>query len=135
MASGAVPKCIQSAFRFIRQPLTIGTYTSQEKKHAICIVSNHRRGYSTEPGQSEIFTPRRNRPNFANYGARGLGPALLRSELVIEKTGRVERSVETPNGIRVALGCLVRGKRLQALASVNRSKRSHLKGEYFENKS
>ena len=38
--------------------------------------------------------------------------AALGNELVIEKAGRVERPVETPDGIRVALDCLVRGKRL-----------------------
>jgi SAM-dependent methyltransferase len=38
--------------------------------------------------------------------------AALGSELVIEKAGRVERPVETPDGIRVALDCLVRAKRL-----------------------
>jgi SAM-dependent methyltransferase len=38
--------------------------------------------------------------------------AALGNELVIEKAGRVERPVETPDGIRVALDCLVRAKRL-----------------------
>lgn len=38
--------------------------------------------------------------------------AALGNELVIEKAGRVERPVETPDGIRVALDCLVRCKRL-----------------------
>jgi len=38
--------------------------------------------------------------------------AALGNELVIEKAVRVERLVATPNGIRVALDCLVRGKRL-----------------------
>jgi ubiquinone/menaquinone biosynthesis C-methylase UbiE len=38
--------------------------------------------------------------------------AALGNELVIEKAGRIERPVETPDGIRVALDCLVRGKRL-----------------------
>ena len=37
--------------------------------------------------------------------------AALGNELVIEKAARVERSVETPDGIRVALDCLVRAKR------------------------
>ena len=38
--------------------------------------------------------------------------AALGNELVIEKAGRVERPVETPDGIRVALDCLVRARRL-----------------------
>lgn len=38
--------------------------------------------------------------------------AALGNELVIEKAGRVERPVETPDGIRIALDCLVRAKRL-----------------------
>jgi hypothetical protein len=38
--------------------------------------------------------------------------AALGNELVIEKAGRIERPVETPDGIRVALDCLVRAKRL-----------------------
>ncbi|WP_199534721.1 class I SAM-dependent methyltransferase [Rhodoferax lacus] len=38
--------------------------------------------------------------------------AALGDELVIEKASRVERPVETPDGIRVALDCLVRAKRL-----------------------
>jgi SAM-dependent methyltransferase len=38
--------------------------------------------------------------------------AALGNELVIEKASRVERPVETPDGIRVALDCLVRATRL-----------------------
>jgi 2-polyprenyl-3-methyl-5-hydroxy-6-metoxy-1,4-benzoquinol methylase len=38
--------------------------------------------------------------------------AALGDELVIEKACRVERPVETSDGIRVALDCLVRAKRL-----------------------
>jgi SAM-dependent methyltransferase len=38
--------------------------------------------------------------------------AALGNELVIEKAGRFNRFVETPDGIRVALDCLVRGRRL-----------------------
>lgn len=37
--------------------------------------------------------------------------AALGDEIVIEKTGRVERPVQTPDGIKVAIDCLVRGKR------------------------
>lgn len=37
--------------------------------------------------------------------------AALAGELTIEKAGRVERPVETPNGLKVALDCLVLGKR------------------------
>ena len=38
--------------------------------------------------------------------------AALGGELEIEKAGRVERSVETAEGIQIAIDCLVRGKRL-----------------------
>lgn len=38
--------------------------------------------------------------------------AALGNEIVIEKAGRVERPVQTQDGIKVAIDCLVRGKRL-----------------------
>lgn len=44
------------------------------------------------------------------YGAEQIMPAL-RSELEIEKAGRVERPVETGAGLKVALDCLVRARR------------------------
>lgn len=37
--------------------------------------------------------------------------AALGGELEIEKAGRVERAVETDDGVRVAIDCLVRGRR------------------------